>query len=75
MLSLFVLPILEYCSAVWCSAVDTHIKLVDRVVSGACFLTGVCLTVTLLIVELWQYCVSSVRSEGILCTLFMIVDQ
>ena len=29
----FVLPILEYCSAVWCSAVDTHHKLLDRVVS------------------------------------------
>ena len=35
----FVLPVLEYCSAVWCSA-DTHLKLLDRVVSGACFLAG-----------------------------------
>ena len=34
----FVLPVLEYCSAVWCSAADTHIKLLYRVVSGACFL-------------------------------------
>ena len=34
----FVLPDLEYCSAVWCSAADTHLKLLDRVVSGACFL-------------------------------------
>ena len=33
----FVLPVLEYCSAVWCSAADTHLKLLDRVVSGACF--------------------------------------
>ena len=31
----FVLPILEYCSAVWCSAADTHLKLLDHVVSGA----------------------------------------
>ena len=31
----FVLPVLEYCSAVWCLAADTH-----RVVSGACFLAG-----------------------------------
>ena len=23
----FVLPVLEYCSAVWCSAADTHLKL------------------------------------------------
>ena len=36
----FVLPVLEYCPAVWCSAADTHLKLLDRVVSGARFLTG-----------------------------------
>ena len=35
-----VLPVLEYCCAVWCSAADTHLKLLDRVVSGACFLAG-----------------------------------
>ena len=23
----FVLPVLEYCSAVWCTAADTHLKL------------------------------------------------
>ena len=34
------LPVLEYCSAVWCSAADTHLRLLDRVVSGASFLTG-----------------------------------
>ena len=33
----FVLPVLEYCSAVWCSAADTHLKLLDRVVNGALF--------------------------------------
>ena len=26
----FVLPVLEYCSAVWCSAADTHLKLLDQ---------------------------------------------
>ena len=36
----FVLPVLEYCSAFWCSAADTHVKLLDRAVSGARFLTG-----------------------------------
>ena len=36
----FVLPVFEYCSAVWFSAADTHLKLLDRVVSGACFLAG-----------------------------------
>ena len=38
----FVLPVLKYCSAVWCSAADTHLKLLDRAVSGARFLTGAC---------------------------------
>ena len=36
----FVLSVLEYCSAVWCPAADTHLKLLDRAVSGARFLTG-----------------------------------
>ena len=35
----FVLSVLAYCSAVWCSAADTHLKLLDRAVSGARFLT------------------------------------
>ena len=39
-LSGFVLPILEYCSAVWCSAADTHLKLLDGAVSRARFLSG-----------------------------------
>ena len=36
----FVLPILEYCSAVWHLSADTHLKLLDRIVSGACILAG-----------------------------------
>ena len=36
----FVLPILEYVSAIWCSDADTHLKLLDRAVSGARFLNG-----------------------------------
>ena len=36
----FVLPVFEYCSAVWCSAANAHLKLLDRAVSGARFLTG-----------------------------------
>ena len=36
----FVLPVLEYCSAVWCSAADTHLRQLDRIVSGVSFLTG-----------------------------------
>ena len=34
------LPVLEYCSAVWSSAADTRLKLLDHIVSGACFLAG-----------------------------------
>ena len=29
------LPVLECCSAVWCSAAGTHLRLLDRVVSGS----------------------------------------
>ena len=36
----FVLPVLEYFSAVWCLAADSHIKLLDRVVRSVCFLSG-----------------------------------
>ena len=36
----FVLPVLAYCSAVWCSAADSHLKLLDRVVMSAGFLSG-----------------------------------
>ena len=58
----FVLPVLEYCSAVWCSAADTHLKLLDRVVSGACFLAGGVLNCNL----------SHRRSVAVLCMLYKI---
>ena len=32
--------VLFNCSTVWCSAADTHLKLLDRAVSGAWFLTA-----------------------------------
>ena len=35
-----VLPVLEYRSAVWFSAADSHLKLLDRVVRSAGFLAG-----------------------------------
>ena len=41
----FVLPVLEYCSAVWCSAADTHLRLLYRVVSGASFFKWGCVCV------------------------------
>ena len=58
----FVLPDLEYCSAVWCSAADTHLKLLDSVVSGACFLAGGMLNCDL----------SHRRSVAVLCMLCRI---
>ena len=36
----FVLSFFEYCSAVWCSAADTHLKLLDRAVDGTQLITG-----------------------------------
>ena len=55
----FVLPILEYCSAVWCSAADTHLKLLDRSVSGARFLTG----------GVFECDIAHRRSVAVLCML------
>ena len=58
----FVLPVLEYYSAVWCSTADTHLKLLDRVVSGACFLAGGGLNCNL------SHCLS----VAVLCMLYKI---
>ena len=59
-----VLPVLEYCSAVWCSAADTHLKLLDSIVSGACFLAGVVLNCN----------ISHRRSVAVLC-IYAVQDQ
>ena len=56
------MPVLEYCSAVWCSAADTHLKLLDRVVSGACYLAGGVLNCNF----------SHRRSVAMLCMLYKI---
>ena len=58
----FVLPVLEYCSAVWCSGDDTHLKLLDRAVSGARFLTG----------GVFECDISHRRSVAVLCMLYKI---
>ena len=58
----FVHPVFEYCSAVWCSAADTHLKLLDRVVSGARFLTG----------DAFECDIAHRRSVSILCMLYKI---
>ena len=69
----FVLPLLEYCSVVWCSAADTHLKLLDQAVSTVQFLTGVFLSVTFLIVDPWLSCVCFIRSGVTRCTLLMVL--
>ena len=58
----FVLPVLEYCSAVWCSAADTHLKLLDRAVSGDRFLTG----------GVFECDIAIRRSVAVLCMLYKI---
>ena len=58
----FVLPVLECCSAVWCSAADTHLKLLNRAVSGARFLTG----------GVFECDIAHRRSAAVLCMLYKI---
>ena len=59
----FVQPVLKYCSSVWCAVADTHLKQLDRVaIVVPVFELGVCLSVTLRIVDLWQYCIGCIRS-------------
>ena len=58
----FVLPVLEYRSVVWCSAADTHLKLLDRAVSGARFLTG----------GMFDCDISHRLSVAVLCILYTI---
>ena len=57
----FIRPVLE-CSAVWCSAADTRLKLLYRVVSGARFLTG----------GVFECGISHRRSVAVLCMLYNI---
>ena len=58
----FVLPVLDHYSAVWCSATDTHVKLLDRAVSGARFLTR----------GVFDCDVTHRRSVAVLCMLYKI---
>ena len=51
-----------YCAAVWCSAADTHLKLPDRAVSGARFLTG----------GVFECDIAHRRSLTVLCMLYKI---
>ena len=58
----FVLPVIEYYSALWCSAADTHFKLLDRAVSDARFLT----------VVVFEYDTAHRRSVAVLLMLYKI---
>ena len=58
----FVLPILEYCSPVWCSAADTYLNLLDRAASSARFLTG----------GMFECDIAHRRSVAVLCMLYKI---
>ena len=58
----FVFPVLEHCSAIWCSAPYTHLRLLDRVVSGASFLTG----------GVFECDLAHRRSVVVLCMLYKI---
>ena len=58
----FVLPVLEYCSAVWCSAADTLLKLLYHAVSGARFL----------IICVFECGNAHRRSVAVLCMLYKI---
>ena len=61
--------VLEYCSAVWCSVADTHLKLLYRVVRGARFLTSPVFTGDVF----WQYSACCMRLGVIWCTIFMVL--
>ena len=60
----FVLPVLEFCSAVWCSAADTRLKLLGRAVSGSPHRV---------FVDPWQSCVFFIRSGVTRRTLLMVL--
>ena len=71
----FVLPVLECCSAVWCSTADTHQTLLDRAVSGCVllrFLTGCVFECDVAHHRSVQCCVCCIRSSVTRCTLLMV---
>ena len=58
----FFLPVLEYGSAIRCSAADTHLKLLDKAVSGAWFPAGC----------VFECNIFNRRSVAVLCMLYKI---
>ena len=56
----FCSTVLKYCSAVWHSAADTHLKLLDRVVSCVSFLIG----------GVFECDLAQLRFVAVLCLLY-----
>ena len=71
----FVLPVLEYCSGAWCSAADSHLKLLDRVVRSVTFLAGAVLDCNLAIDNLYRCCACYFRSSVSQCILCLSSSQ
>ena len=69
----FVLHVLGYCSAVWCSAADTGLKLLCGVVSGASFLNGGVFESDLAHRRSVAVLCMLVRSGASGCTLFVVL--
>ena len=67
-----VLPVLEYCSAVWCSAADSHLKLLHSVVRRAVFVAGGVLEWNLAHRDLQQCCASYLRWRVTQCILWVV---
>ena len=64
----------SYCSAVWCFAVDTHLKPLVWVVSGACFLTGSVFVLDIACCQSVEVlCTRCIRSGVIWCIVFMFI--
>ena len=57
----FVLSVLEHSSAVWSSAVNSHLKQLGRVIRGPVFLLVLFWSATLPNVDLWQRCACYLR--------------
>ena len=63
----------QYCSAVWCSAADTRLILLDREVSDASFLTGGVFWVLPCSSPISGSIMYAIRSGVTQCTLFMVL--
>ena len=68
----FVLPVLEQCSAVWCSPADTHLKTTGPCSQWCLVPNWGCLSVTLFIVDLLQFSVCCIWSGVTRCTRLMM---